>query len=54
MVEAAGASAAALIDAATLAERLRTALGAESLGAPLPEITIELSVPDPQEPPHDR
>lgn len=54
VVEAADASAAALIDAATLAERLRTALGAESLGVPLPAIAIELSVPHPQEHPDDR
>ncbi len=46
VVEAADASGAALIHAATLAERVRTALGAESLGTPLPEITVEISVPD--------
>ncbi|MDN5899849.1 MAG: coenzyme F420-0:L-glutamate ligase [Brachybacterium sp.] len=51
VVEAVDASAAALIHAATLAERVRTALGAESLGDPLPEIAVEISVPDPlQEP----
>ncbi|WP_245822852.1 coenzyme F420-0:L-glutamate ligase [Brachybacterium avium] len=51
VVEAVDASGAALIDAATTAERLRTALGAESLSTPLPEITVEISVPDPlQEP----
>jgi coenzyme F420-0:L-glutamate ligase / coenzyme F420-1:gamma-L-glutamate ligase len=49
VVEAAAATRAALIDAATLAERVRTALGAESLGAPLPEIPVEITVPDPQE-----
>ncbi|MDN6329475.1 MAG: coenzyme F420-0:L-glutamate ligase [Brachybacterium sp.] len=46
VVEAADASQAALIHAATFAERIRTALGAESLGAPLPETTVEVSVPD--------
>jgi coenzyme F420-0:L-glutamate ligase/coenzyme F420-1:gamma-L-glutamate ligase len=42
VVHAVGATADALIDAATLAERIRTALGAESLGVPLPEITLEI------------
>jgi len=42
VVHAAGATADALIDAATLAERIRTALGAESIGVPLPEITLEI------------
>lgn len=49
VVEAAERSPAALIAAATLAERIRTALGAESLSAPLPEILVEVSVPDSQE-----
>ncbi|MGO1225873.1 MULTISPECIES: coenzyme F420-0:L-glutamate ligase [unclassified Brachybacterium] len=49
VVEAADDSTAALIHAATLAERIRTALGAESLAAALPEISLEISVPDPLE-----
>ena len=49
VVEAAGDSTEALIDAATLAERVRTALGAESLAAALPEVSVEIFVPDPQE-----
>src|SRR5699024_269465 len=48
VVEAADASPAALVHAATHAERIRTALGAESLGVPLPRITVEISVPDPR------
>src|SRR5699024_8309361 len=50
VVEAADDSPAALVHAATHAERIRTALGAEALGAPLPRIAVELCVPDPQEP----
>jgi coenzyme F420-0:L-glutamate ligase/coenzyme F420-1:gamma-L-glutamate ligase len=49
VVERADASAASLADAAALAERIRTALGAESLGEPLPEVPVRL-VPDPEEP----
>ena len=51
VVEAADASPAALVHAATHAERIRTALGAEALGAPLPPITVEISVPDPRQEP---
>lgn len=51
VVEAADGSSTALIDAATLAERIRTALGAESLGVPLPELSVEISVPADQEEP---
>ena len=43
-------SAASLADAAVLAERIRTALGAESLGEALPEIPV-LICPDPEEAP---
>ena len=50
VVERADASAAALSDAATLAERVRTALGAESFGEQLPEVPV-LIVPDPEEDP---
>ncbi len=50
VVERADASAAALVDAATLAERVRTALGAESLGEALPEVPVLIS-PDPEEDP---
>src|SRR5699024_3155232 len=50
VVEAADDSAAALGHAATPAERILTALGAEALGAPLPRIAVEICVPDPQEP----
>ncbi|GAA4521613.1 coenzyme F420-0:L-glutamate ligase [Brachybacterium paraconglomeratum] len=49
VVAAADDSASALIHAATLAERIRTALAAESLAAALPEVSLEISVPDPQE-----
>src|SRR5699024_10554811 len=41
VVEAADDSPAALVHAATHAERIRTALGAEALGAPLPRIAVE-------------
>ncbi|WP_114855580.1 coenzyme F420-0:L-glutamate ligase [Brachybacterium sp. YJGR34] len=51
VVEAADSSAEALIEAATRAERIRTALRAESLGAPLPPIDVEIAVPDTQEDP---
>lgn len=51
VVEAEDDSASALIHAATLAERIRTALGAESLAAALPEVSLEISVPDLQEDP---
>src|SRR5699024_10899256 len=50
VVEAAVVSPAALVHAATHAERIRTALGAEALGAPLPRVAVEICVPDPQEP----
>ena len=50
VVERADASTTSLIDAATLAERIRTALGAESLGEALPEVPVRL-VPDPEEDP---
>ena len=49
VVETAAGSRQSLIDAATLAERIRTALGAESLGAPLPAVTVEIADPDPLE-----
>ena len=49
VVDAAEDSPAALIYAATLAERIRTALGAESLSTALPEISVEISLPDHQE-----
>lgn len=50
MVSPADASAPSLLHAATLAERIRTALGAESLGDPLPGIPVEITLPDaPQE-----
>lgn len=49
VVDAAEDSPAALIHAATLAERIRTALGAESLSTALPEISVEISLPDHQE-----
>ena len=49
MVETVDGSRQSLIDAATLAERIRTALGAESLGAPLPAVTVEIADPDPLE-----
>ncbi|WP_241237427.1 coenzyme F420-0:L-glutamate ligase [Brachybacterium saurashtrense] len=51
VVEAADTSRAALVEAATLAERIRTALAAESLGAPLPEIPVEILTPGDQEVP---
>jgi coenzyme F420-0:L-glutamate ligase/coenzyme F420-1:gamma-L-glutamate ligase len=35
------------VDAATLAERLRTALGAESLAEPLPPVSVEIVPPAP-------
>lgn len=35
----------AFVDAATLAERIRTALGAESLGEPLPALPVRISRP---------
>jgi coenzyme F420-0:L-glutamate ligase/coenzyme F420-1:gamma-L-glutamate ligase len=47
VVEPAGLSPAALVDAATLAERLRTALGAESLAEPLPPVSVEIVPPAP-------
>ena len=50
VVECADGSAASLADAAVLAERIRTALGAESLGEALPEIPV-LICPDPEEAP---
>lgn len=50
VIERADASAAALADAATLAERVRTAIGAESLGEELPQVPV-LIVPDPEEDP---
>jgi len=50
VVERTDASAASVADAAALAERIRTALGAESLGEPLPEVPV-LLVPDPEEDP---
>ena len=49
VVETVDGSRQSLIDAATLAERIRTALGAESLGAPLPAVTVEIADPDPLE-----
>lgn len=49
VVTAADSSHAALIHAATHAERIRTALQAESLGLPLPQIDVEISVPDPDQ-----
>ena len=52
VVERADASTTSLIDAATLAERIRTALGAESLGEALPEVPVRL-VPDPEEDPRE-
>lgn len=42
VVRPADGTAAALIDAATLAERVRTALGAETLAAPLPPLEVHL------------
>lgn len=51
VVEAADDSPAALVHAATHAERIRTALGAEALGAPLPRIAVEICVPDPRQEP---
>ncbi|MGP9539010.1 coenzyme F420-0:L-glutamate ligase [Brachybacterium sp. AOP43-C2-M15] len=47
VVDPADDSPTALLDAATLAERIRTALGAETLGVPLPEILVEVAVPVP-------
>lgn len=41
----------ALVQAATLAERIRTALGAESLASPLPTLRVQLADPASQEAP---
>src|SRR5699024_6609512 len=37
------------LEAGALAERLRTALGAESIAAPLPVVQVQVQTPDPQE-----
>lgn len=51
VVVPADGSATALIHAATLAERIRTALGAESFGDPLGEIPVRISLTDPDQEP---
>ncbi|MGO2993325.1 MAG: coenzyme F420-0:L-glutamate ligase, partial [Brachybacterium alimentarium] len=49
LVTPAGTGPDAWIAAGALAERIRTALGAEALGAPLPLLTVEIVRPDGQE-----
>lgn len=51
LVTPAGTGPDAWIAAGALAERIRTALGAEALGAPLPLLTVEIVRPDGQEDP---